>query len=139
MNFYGLHTFVTNFRGYKAGAANFFAFRMCGCDFCFLFADPLKEVHRSRCRTKNYCSQICRDADDAVHKVCCHPDKDLQKIDQRKVKIGGKDKVEAANAELDSLVEHWRSLPPALLNPADVKITEKAKSKKKVTKVGEVD
>ena len=43
------------------------------CDCCFLMA-PLKEVHRSMCRTKNYCSQVCRDADDAAHKVCCNPD-----------------------------------------------------------------
>ena len=31
-----------------------------GCDFVFLLA-PFKEVHRSLCKTKNYCS----------HKVCC--------------------------------------------------------------------
>ena len=40
------------------------------CDFCFLLA-PLKEVHRSLCKTKNYCSQECRGADNRVHKVCC--------------------------------------------------------------------
>ena len=46
------------------------------CDHCFLLA-PLTEVHRSKCRTKNYCSQLCKDSDDAVHKVCSNPDKKL--------------------------------------------------------------
>ena len=33
------------------------------CYFCF-FCAPLQEVHRSLCKTKNYCSKICRSADD---------------------------------------------------------------------------
>ena len=60
------------------------------------------EVHRSKCRTKNYCSQVCRGADDAAHKVCCDPDKGPRRIEVRKVKTGGKDKVEATNTNLDS-------------------------------------
>ena len=55
--------------------------------------------------TKNYCSQVCRDTDDAVHKVCCNPDKEQRRIEQRKVKLGGRDRVEAANAQVDSLAE----------------------------------
>ena len=64
------------------------------CDFCFLCA-PLQEVHRSLCKTKNYCSKVCRKADDDFHKVCC--EQGLQ-VDERKVKIGGQAKVEAADA-----------------------------------------
>merc|ERR1712037_524741 len=79
------------------------------CDNCFILA-PLNEVHRSKCRTKNYCNQVCRDADDAVHKVCCNPDKEQRRIEERKVKIGGKDKVFAANAETKSLAERMSKL-----------------------------
>ena len=75
------------------------------CDCCFLLA-PLVEVHRSKCRTKNYCSQVCSDSDIAVHKVCCNPDQELRQVDERKVKIGGKEKREAANARVDSLLEN---------------------------------
>ena len=71
------------------------------CDHCFLLA-PLSEVHRSRCLTKNYCGQVCRDADNSVHKVCCNPDKGQRCIEERKVKIGGQAKVETANREADS-------------------------------------
>ena len=68
------------------------------CDFCFLCA-PINEVHRSLCKTKNYCSKSCRKADDNVHKVCCkkeggHP------VEERKVKTGGQEKVEVANSNL---------------------------------------
>ena len=76
------------------------------CDRCFLMA-PLKEVHRSKCLTKNYCSEICRSADDAVHKVCCNPDKGQRRIEERKVKIGGQHKVEAASARMDSMAEYF--------------------------------
>ena len=54
------------------------------CDHCFLLA-ALTEVHRSKCRTKNYCSQVCRGADDAAQ-VCCDPDKGPRRIEVRKVK-----------------------------------------------------
>ena len=74
------------------------------CDFCFLLPS-LKDTHRSKCLTKNYCSQICRDADEAVHKVCCNPDKEQRRIDGRKIKLGGRDRVEASNARVDSLAE----------------------------------
>ena len=67
------------------------------CDTCFLNA-PLKEVHRSKCLTKNYCSQACRDADDKFHKVCCGQQGE---VEERKVKIGGKEKVIKANARVD--------------------------------------
>ena len=52
------------------------------CDFCFLCA-PLQEVHRSLCKTKNYCSKICRRADNDVHKVCCEQG---QQVEERKIK-----------------------------------------------------
>ena len=76
------------------------------CDFCFLCA-PLAEVHRSLCKTKNYCSKNCRDADDQAHKVCC---KKGNQTERRKVKIGGKKKAEAADANLRRLVS--RRLAP---------------------------
>ena len=66
------------------------------CDFCFLLA-PLKEVHRSLCKTKNYCSQECRDADDKAHKVCC---KEGSQVEERKVKVGGKEKTKVADAQV---------------------------------------
>ena len=66
------------------------------CDFCFLLA-PLKEVHRSLCKTKNYCSQECRDADDKAHKVCC---KQGGQVEERKVKVGGKEKTKVADAQV---------------------------------------
>ena len=75
------------------------------CDYCFLLA-PLVDVHRSKCRTKNYCSQVCSNSDTAVHKVCCNPDQERRQVDGRKVKIGGKDKREAANARVDFFLEN---------------------------------
>ena len=71
------------------------------CDFCFLCA-PLQEVHRSLCKTKNYCSKICRKADDRVHQVCCGQ-ADHQ-VEERKIKIGGQEKVEVAEANLKGFV-----------------------------------
>ena len=53
------------------------------CDYCFLLA-PLVDVHRSKCRTKNYCSQVCSDSDTAVHKVCCNPDQERRQVDEEK-------------------------------------------------------
>ena len=78
------------------------------CNYCFLVA-PLKEVHRSKCLTKNYCSQTCRNADDGVHKICCNKDKSLQLIDERKVKVGGKEKVEMANSRSDEWANRFTS------------------------------
>ena len=79
------------------------------CDNCFLLA-PAQDVHRSyhdphlktinfillrsRCLTKNYCSEECFTADEAVHAVCC---KNKQEVDKRKVKIGGKAKAGLVN------------------------------------------
>ena len=110
------------------------------CDHCFLLA-PLKKVHRSKCRTKNYCSQVCRDADDAAHKICCNPDKGQRRIDERKVKIGGKEKVFAANASTDSLAEVMRKLDidPALAKKAAEIVEETKKAKPTVAKIDEVD
>ena len=68
------------------------------CDFCFLCA-PLKEVHRSLCKTKNYCSQGCRDADNSVHKVCCEQG---GQVEERKVKTGGKEKTDVALSTVKS-------------------------------------
>ena len=80
----------------------------------------------SDCRSKNYCSTKCWWADVDYHKVCCYsrlveggplllpqlnpdqdslPDNGLCQIEERKVKIGGKEKFVAANAALDSLAE----------------------------------
>ena len=52
---------------------------------------------RSPCLTKNYCSKECFAADEAVHVVCC---KNVQDVDKRKVKIGGKAKAEMVNKNL---------------------------------------
>ena len=98
------------------------------CDHsdCFLLAPP-KEVHRSKCLTKIYCSQVCRDADDAVHKVCCNPDKSLRQVEERKIKIGGQERVEAANAITDIIAERSKLLPAT-----DKKLEEILKETKKV-------
>ena len=53
---------------------------------------------RSRCLTKNYCSEECFAADEAVHAVCC---KNKQDVDKRKVKIGGKAKAGMVNQNLE--------------------------------------
>ena len=53
---------------------------------------------RSRCLTKNYCSEECFAADEAVHAVCC---KNKQDVDKRKVKIGGKAKAGIVNQNLE--------------------------------------
>ena len=66
------------------------------CDTCYLNA-PLKEVHRSLCKTKKYCSAICRNADDSVHDVCCKQGI----VEERKMKSGGKEKPQLANRNLD--------------------------------------
>ena len=107
------------------------------CDHCFLMA-PLKEVHRSKCLTKNYCSQVCRDADDAAHKVCCNPNKAERRIEERKFKVGGKDKVEAANAEMDAFGKQLMSKCAARFNPEEMKnleeVVEKTKARVKSAK-----
>ena len=107
---------------------------------------PHKGVHRSKSLTKNYCSKICWHADDAVHKVCCSPDKELRQIEERKVKVGGKEKVEASNAGMDFLSEHVSSSAPSptLGNNFQeiIKKTKKSKAtvvKRKETQIDEVD
>ena len=118
------------------------------CDFCFLLPS-LKDTHRSKCLTKNYCSQICRDADEAAHKVCCNPDKEQRRIEERKVKLGGRDRIEAANAQVDSLAEALSGviIKDTALNRnigENIEKTKKAKpkakmSKKKKANIDEVD
>ena len=103
------------------------------CDFCFLLA-PLVDVHRSKCRTKNYCSQICSDSDTGVHKVCCDPDQEHRFVEERKVKIGGKDKREAANARVDSLLEN---IVPAKIPGLDKKMEKIGIKTKREVKVQE--
>ena len=97
-------------------------------------------MHRSKCLTKNYCNQLCRDADDAVHKICCNPDKGQRRIEERKVKIGGRDRVFAANAVADSVAE---DLAKFKINPAFDKkvaeIVEETKKAKPAVKIDEVD
>ena len=114
---------------------------------------PVKEVHRSKCRTKNYCSQVCRDADNPVHKVCCNPDKGQRCIEERKVKIGGQAKVETANREADSygkltillssLFTHDTeevNLTKEVMGKIKKKTNKKEKlAKKKETQINEVD
>ena len=74
------------------------------CDFCFLLA-PIKEVHRSLCKTKNYCSSKCRNEDDLVHKVCCKEGR----VEARKVKTGGKEKPVVANRNFDLFVTSFEN------------------------------
>ena len=57
------------------------------CDFCFLLG-TCNKIHRSLCKTKNYCSAACRNADDSVQEVCCGQGQ----VEERKVKKGGKEK-----------------------------------------------
>ena len=95
---------------------------------------PLNEVHRSRCLTKNYCRQVCRDTDDAVHKVCCNPDKSQRRIEDRKVKIGGKEKVVTANAMVVGLRKLIMKDLPELSNPTMANQFEEAWEKAKKTK-----
>ena len=64
---------------------------------------------RSFCLTKNYCSQECRDADQAVHTFCC---KNLLYVDKRKRKKGGKTKPEEAEQALKSNVRQYYQCYP---------------------------
>ena len=63
------------------------------------------------CKTRNYCSKACRNADEAAHKVCC---KKGHQVEERKVKVGGKEKSEVANSNMKGLVKRRasESLPP---------------------------
>ena len=65
------------------------------CDFCFLLV-TCNEIHRSLCKTKNYCSAACRNADDSVHEVCCRQGQ----VEERKVKKGGKEKPALADQNI---------------------------------------
>ena len=88
------------------------------CDFCFLCA-PLQEVHRSLCKTKNYCSKTCRSADNDFNQVCC---KQKHPVHERKVKVGGQAKVEVADANLKQFASNAVSFfeaSPQLLNFRD--------------------
>ena len=107
------------------------------CDFCFLLA-PLKEVHRSLCKTKKYCSAICRNADDSAHKVCCKQGI----VEERKVKSGGKEKPELANRNLDLFVTSFENagLGPEMVSKLKkMKLKESGKLKKLENSVSEVD
>ena len=64
---------------------------------------------RSFCLTKNYCSQECRDADQAVHTVCC---KNLLDVDKRKWKGSGKAKAEEAEEALKTHVSQYYQCYP---------------------------
>ena len=113
--------------------ATFLRFYDTRCVGCFLLA-PLKDVHRSMCLTKNYCSQICRDADNDVHEVCCNLDKKYQKVNKRKIRIGGRHhKTETANARIDSYAKNIDSTgDPGL----DKKIQNIIVKTKRAIKVG---
>ena len=75
------------------------------CDSCYLNS-PLKEVHRSKCLTKNYCSQDCRNEDDKFHNICCGQQR---KVDARKMKVGGKEKVIKGNERVDRYAKAYIS------------------------------
>ena len=62
----------------------------------------------------------------------CNPDEELRRIEERKVKIGGKEKVDAANAKLDTFAERLRT--SATLKPDDAKNLEKIVKKTRKTK-----
>ena len=100
------------------------------CDFCFLFA-PLEEVHRSLCKTKNYCSKECRREDEQAHKVCCKEGS----VDKRKLKMGGKEKVLAASQRLDGVSKVVGGSPMLRQVLSDVK-AEKSKKPKGAKKGG---
>ena len=108
------------------------------CDFCFLLA-PVKEVHRSLCKTKKYCSTICRNADDSVHNVCCKQGI----VEQRKLKSGGKEKPELANRNLDLFVTSFENAglgePKMVSKLKKMKLKESRKLKKLENSVSEVD
>ena len=73
------------------------------------------------CKTKNYCSKICRKADDNFHKVCC---KQGNQVEERKVKIGGREKVEVADAALKDHLTRSASMKAhvtSLFNTRDFK------------------
>ena len=99
------------------------------CDTCYLNA-PLKEVHRSKCLTKNYCSQECRNADDKFHNICCGQQ---GKVDKRKVKVGGKEKVIKANERVDMYVS--AHIPASFDDPELEKELKKIIAKVKKVKV----
>ena len=108
------------------------------CDFCFLLA-PLKEVHRSLCKTKKYCSTVCRNADDNVHNVCCRQGV----VEQRKVKSGGKEKPELANRNLDLFVTSFENAglgePKMVSKLKKMKLKDGGKLKKLENSPSEVD
>ena len=98
---------------------------------------------RSFCLTKNYCSKECFVADEAVHKVCC---KNLLDVDKRKVKKGGKVKLERANQKVEdfqrnSLSEHLlpREYTQTLTEVVSKMKKVKVKAEKRKGNVSEVD
>ena len=85
---------------------------------------------------------MCSDSDTGVHKVCCDPDQEHRFVNERKVKIGGKDKREAANARVDSLLENIEPTKIPELDKKTEKIAIKTKREVKVQehrKIDEVD
>ena len=67
-------------------------------------------------------SKICRRADDRVHQVCCGQGD--HKVGERKVKIGGQEKVKVGNASLKSFATKKLTLleeSPKLLDFGDFK------------------
>ena len=98
---------------------------------------------RTFCLTKNYCSKECFVADEAVHKVCC---KNLLDVDKRKVKKGGKVKLERANQKVEdfqrnSLSEHLlpREYTQTLTEVVSKMKKVKVKAEKRKGNVSEVD
>ena len=98
---------------------------------------------RTFCLTKNYYSKECLVADRTVHTVCC---KNLLQVDKRKVKEGGKVKVEMANQNLEDWQSHCQNLVPdeqihTVLNEivSKVKKVKVKRDKKKEGRISEVD
>ena len=101
------------------------------CDKCFIMA-PLKEVHRSICLTKNYCSQACRSADEESHKICCGEGR----VEERKVKVGGKEKGKIGNKRVDIFIKSQCAVSVASgYQRALKKISDKVKKEKPNEKV----
>ena len=111
----------------------------------FLFKNNHFIFPRSRCLTKNYCSKECFAADEAVHAVCC---KNVQDVDKRKVKIGGKAKAEIVNQRLDEFqIKAQQKIQDVKCQETKKLVTEalskikglKVKNDKKEKKMPEVD
>ena len=89
---------------------------------------------RSLCLTKNYCSQECRDADDAFHVLCC---KDHVVVDRRKLKTGGNVlKAEEAEKALNRSIQRYDLSFPEGKRLDDPKVFSDLLAKSKKNKGG---